>query len=123
MRRFAVEAQPLQWQLVDQEGNLPSARESPTLTYVKQKFHLACTSVCIMSYHPTHLLHPSLSHNVHCLPLASSAVNEDLYLYGGVDQEETFVCALGLYVFSTGMHLHWGASVLAMTSSFPYSYS
>lgn len=42
MPPFAVEAQPLQWQLVDQEGNLPSARESPTLTYVKKK-----TSPCV----------------------------------------------------------------------------
>ena len=29
-----VEGQPLKWQLVEQKGDIPSARESPTLTYV-----------------------------------------------------------------------------------------
>lgn len=71
----------------------------------------------IISFCLTRLLQPSLSPNVHCLPLSSSAVNDDLYLYSGVDQEDTFVCALGLYVFSTGMHHRWGASMIAMTFS------
>ena len=37
-------------------------------------------------------------------PSSYSAVGEKLYLYGGVDKEDTYVCATGLYVFSTGTH-------------------
>ena len=81
----------------------------PTFSKGESNAHvcnLACSSMYIMSFCITCLLHPSLSPNVHYLSLPSSAVKEDLYLYGGVDQEDTFVCALELYVFSTGVHLH-----------------
>ena len=35
--------------------------------------------------------------------LRCSVVGDELFLYGGVDSEETYVCATGLYVFSTGI--------------------
>ena len=34
----------------------------------------------------------------------SRAIDNELFLYGGVDKEETFTCAEGLYVFNIGMH-------------------
>lgn len=51
----------LRWEVVDQEGDIPSGREGHTL----------------------------------------NAIEDELYMFGGVDKEGTFTCAEGLYVFKT----------------------
>ena len=51
----------------------------------------------------------------------SSAVGKELYLYGGVDKEDTYVCATGLYVFSTGMQYLLNPPSLLITLPPPLS--